>query len=317
MNQCLLFILIITSSVSCGNRNAPHLSPIAKNYIDEVLILLQQNSVNKNTINWDDFRNDIYSHAKNAKTIADTYPTISYAITKLGDHHSYFVANEVTSDTSDLKPLPILQDEVVPKDIGYIRIGFCMGDEEQVNQYIHSVTEKITQQDHANIKGWIVDLRGNFGGNMWPMLVAIGPILGEGILGYFYYPNGTSTAWSYKDGQAFDENGTWSQSKNPYQIIAKNPYVAVLTDNETASSGEAVTIAFKGRKNTKSFGAPTFGVSTGNRSHTLSDGSRINLTESVFADRNKTKYGSSVVPDVQCPENETLIQAINWLYSQH
>ncbi len=27
--------------------------------------------------------------------------------------------------------------------------------------------------------GWIVDLRGNGGGNMWPMLAGVGPILGE------------------------------------------------------------------------------------------------------------------------------------------
>jgi len=39
---------------------------------------------------------------------------------------------------------------------------------------------------------------------------------------------------------------------------------------------------------TKSFDTPTFGVSTSNRVYTLSDGSRINLTESVFAGRNKT-----------------------------
>ena len=51
---------------------------------------------------------------------------------------------------------------------------------------------------------------------------------------------------------------------------------------------------------TKSFDTPTFGVSTSNRVYTLSDGSRINLTESVFVDRNKT-----------------LEEAINWISSQH
>lgn len=91
-----------------------------------------------------------------------------------------------------------------------------------------------------------------------------------------------------------------------YNLISQHPYVAVLTDNVTASSGEALAIAFKGRVKTKSFGTKTFGVSTSNRSYTLSDGSRINLTISVFADRNKTKYGHSVYPDVKCDDNKSL-----------
>lgn len=92
-----------------------------------MITLLQNNSINKNEINWEDFRNDVYRHAKGSKTIENTYPTITYAITKLKDHHSYFAANMVSQDTSDLKPLPILMDEKVPEKIGYIRIGVLYG----------------------------------------------------------------------------------------------------------------------------------------------------------------------------------------------
>jgi carboxyl-terminal processing protease len=316
MKKYINHILIIFLCIICGNINSQNLSPAAKNYIDEVITLLQSNSINKNKINWEDFRNDIYIHAKNSKTLEDTYPSISYAISKLGDHHSYFIAIIDTQDPSDLKLPPILQDEIVPENIGYIRIGFCMGDSEQNKNYINAVSEKIIKQDKSNIKGWIVDLRGNFGGNMAPMLLAIGPILGEGIVGYSYYPEGSYYTWNYKDGKLFDENGIWDTSTKNVQLKSENPYVAILTDNLTASSGEAVVIAFKERDKTKSFGSPTFGVSTGNRSHTLSDGSRINLTELVFADRKKRKYGNSVYPDVACDEKETLEKAIIWLLNQ-
>jgi C-terminal processing protease CtpA/Prc len=149
------------------------------------------------------------------------------------------------------------------------------------------------------------------------MLVAVGPILGEGVLGYFFYPDSSFYTWNYKDGKAYDENGIWEQSINTYHLKSPNPYVAILTDSITASSGEAVAIAFKGRSKTKSFGTQTFGVSTGNRVHTLSDGSRINLTVSVFADRNKTKYGHYVYPDVKCDDNRTLEEAINWILKQN
>lgn len=316
MKKYIYYILIACIYTSCGNIQAQNLSPIAKNYIDEVVNLLQKKSVNRKNINWKVFRNDIYCHAKGSVTIENTYPSISYAITKLDDHHSYFAPNIVVEDTNDLKPLPILKDEKVPENIGYIRVGFCMGNEKQTNNFINTITEKISKQDNSNLKGWIVDLRGNFGGNMWPMLVAIGPILGDGIIGYSFYPDGSFYSWNYSDGKIYSENGIVGQSNTTYHLLSPNPYVAILTDNVTASSGEAVTIAFKGRKKTKSFGIETFGVSTGNNSYTLSDGSRINLTECVFADRTKKKYGKSVYPDVICQENKTLAEAINWISNQ-
>ena len=316
MMKYVFYILIVSLFTTC--IDSQNLSPISKSYIDEVITLLQNNSINKNKINWEDFRNDVYRHAKGSKTIEHTYPSITYAITKLEDHHSYFAANIVSQDTSDLAPLPILLDEIVPENIGYVRIGFCMGDEQQKKNYINSVINKMAKQDKINLKGWIVDLRGNFGGDMVPMLVAVSPILGEGVLGYFFYPDSSFYTWNNKNGYLYDENGIWwEQPTNSYHLKSPNPYVAILTDNVTASSGEAVAIAFKGRNKTKSFGTPTFGVSTSNRSYTLSDGSRINLTVSVFADRNKIKYGSSVNPDVKCDEKVTLVNAINWISSQH
>ena len=37
--------------------------------------------------------------------------------------------------------------------------------------------------------GWIVDLRQDGGGNMWPMLAGLQPFLGTGVLGYFQGPS--------------------------------------------------------------------------------------------------------------------------------
>ncbi len=277
---------------------------------------MQNNSINKNKINWQDFKKDVYHHANGSQTIENTYPSITYAIEKLNDKHSYFAANVKSVDSGDLKPLPVLSDETVPENMGYIRLGFCMGNNQQMQNYMDTVLYKIAKQDKLNLKGWIVDLRGNFGGNMWTMLVAIGPIIGEGVLGYFIYPNNSYFAWNYKDGKVYNENGVLRQYSKAYYLKSQNPYVAILTDRVTASSGEAVAIAFKGRNKTKSFGTQTFGVSTSNRSHTLSDGSRINLTECVFADRNKIKYGNTVYPDLTCNEHKTLQEAINWIQEQ-
>lgn len=73
--------------------------------------------------------------------------------------------------------------------------------------------------------------------------------------------------------------------------------MAVLTDHGTASSGEAVAIAFKRRLDTRFFGTATCGLSTANETITLDDGATLLLTVSVMADRARTPYGDVVVPD--------------------
>ena len=119
------------------------------------------------------------------KKIEDTYPAISYAIKKLNDNHSYFRTITETETNSETEPLPVLTDEITPYDIGYIRIPFCIGTEREYHDYISVIRTKIDEQSQNKLKGWIIDLRGNFGGNMWPMLLAIEPLLGNGTIGYF------------------------------------------------------------------------------------------------------------------------------------
>lgn len=305
-----LFLAILT--VSCKS-NKPSVSPEAEAYIDEALEIVKANSINRKAIDWIRFREKVVAHAGNSKNISDTYPTIAYAVEELGDLHSYFVP--VTGDPLLEKTPPVLQDETVPADIGYIRIPYCLSNStEQMQNYINDIRHKIEERDKANLKGWIVDLRGNFGGNMWPMIVAAGPIIGNGELGYFIAPGGKTDTWKYEDGKAYLNDLLVEKTENRYSLKTKDPYVAVLTDSLTASSGEAMTVAFKGAKKTKSFGVKTFGVSTGNKSYALSDGSRINLTETIFADRNKTLYGKSVHPDKACSSKEALKEAVAWLY---
>ena len=98
ITKYVLIILITSLGLSCGNINSQNCSPIAQKYLDEVIDVLRNNSVNKNTIDWEDFSKDIYRHANKAMSVEDTYPSIEYAIAMLEDHHSYFMANSVSQD---------------------------------------------------------------------------------------------------------------------------------------------------------------------------------------------------------------------------
>src|SRR5690606_8339193 len=145
--------------------------------------------------------------------------------------------------------------------------------------------------------GWIVDVRGNTGGNMWPMIAGVGPLLGQGLVGHFIDPEGAQQAWSYEGGEARLDGVPIARAPSPYELAGPLPRIAVLTDTRVASSGEAVVIAFRGRENARSFGSPTCGLSTANRRFALSHGASINLTVSTMADRIKREYGDAVQPD--------------------
>jgi len=157
----------------------------------------------------------------------------------------------------------------------------------------------IATVDTPEMCGWIVDLRGNSGGNMWPMLAGVGPVLGEGIVGAFVQPDLVATLWYYRNGASGLEpnNDIVRVSNAPYELILQLPTVAVLTGPVTVDAGEAVLTAFRGRNATRSFGLGTGGLSTANRAFILSDGALILLTVSTFADRDAMLYGGVMEPD--------------------
>ena len=313
--KILYYICLIIAFTGCHTKNS--VPKEVSEYLTETLDLLENKSINKNKIDWDEFRIDVFKKAQNSKNIKDSYSAISYAISKLNDNHSYFKPIAESEANPENKPLPVLPDEITPDDIGYIRIPFCIGTENEYNDYISTIRTKIEEQSQIELKGWIVDLRGNFGGNMWPMLISIEPLIGNGTFGYFVDANNNSEAWKIIDGKAYIEDELIMETKISSKQDLSNQFLAVLTDNQTASSGEAIAVAFKFRQNSKSFGKPTFGVSTGCVSHELSDGSIINLAESLFADREMTKYGSSIIPDFEVEENQALKAGIDWIYKMN
>jgi hypothetical protein len=73
--------------------------------------------------------------------------------------------------------------------------------------------------------------------------------------------------------------------------------VAVLVDNSTASSAEAITIAFHGRPASRSFGSRTAGKSTAVQPFKLDDGAELYLTTAIDADRSGKAYPDGFTPD--------------------
>jgi C-terminal processing protease CtpA/Prc len=287
-----------------------------------------------------------------AQTTSDTYPALRQAIVALGDHHSFLIAPSNTSalrappNTSALITPPNISGQglpfgtgiaaidarLLPPGIGYIYIPGTDGQGSDATAFADALQEAVETLDSSRPCGWVVDLRRNVGGNMWPMIAGIGPVLGEGDLGSFVDPDSLRSIWYYADGAAGMRfsNGQKSVaaavSDAAYELTASEPPpVAVLYGPYTASSGEAVAIAFRGRALTRSLGEPTSGLSTANATYPLSDGALLVLTVATDADRTGHLYGADLQPDQ--PVSWTTIdpasvydtaaaQAKDWLLTQ-
>jgi len=318
LSVLLLFLL------SGCNKPEPELeeplyhSVVARNYLSEILNIMQDNAINRYIIDWSIFRSEVLVETNGAETIEDTYPGIERALELLEDNHSVFIKPDGSGFTagSFQCDLQNITETSWPENIGYIKVNSFSGsaNSSEAISFAKEIQQQIRGQDNSELEGWIVDLRGNLGGNMWPMLAGIGPILGEGVAGYFIDPDNNQSSWGFMDGSAMS-NGVEAvtQIVNSYELLNQNPKVAVLLNNSIASSGEALAVSFIGRENTRSFGTSTCGLSTSNSYFPLSDGAVLNLTTAYFADRNKRIYGESIEPDVQS-ENDDIIQtSVYWI----
>lgn len=204
--------------------------------------------------------------------------------------------------------------------IGYLAVPQFEGNQRLTLKFANAIQDRIRSLDVPGLKGWIVDLRLNQGGNMWPMLAGLGPLLDHGDLGSFE-SGSESVKWSCKDGKAMAGSETVVTIK-PYRLKHSGLPIAVLTGGMTASSGEAIAISFVGMPNATLIGSPTQGLTTANNFETLSDGAIINLCEAVDADRTGKKYGVPIEPNIRIDpkwalylseEDPAIIAAKRWI----
>jgi hypothetical protein len=79
--------------------------------------------------------------------------------------------------------------------------------------FADGIQNPIMAADRDDLAGWTVDLRGNGGGNLWPMLAGVGPVLGEGIVGYFVDPQGVESIWEYRNSVSFNRGFSSATSR--------------------------------------------------------------------------------------------------------
>lgn len=188
--------------------------------------------------------------------------------------------------------------------------------------YANTAADAISRAQAATSCGWVVDLRQDGGGNAFPMIAAVSPLLTQGRLVSFI-DRAAHATWITLDGSTVSyqkhlpDGGVQLTVNVPASSSLDQP-VAVLQGPLTASSGEATLLAFVGQKNVRTFGETTAGLASGNVGKTMSDGATLILTTGWDSNRNGVKtYPHGINPDVKTTSDvATDTAATAWLTQQ-
>lgn len=322
MKSILILVLVFASNIVFSQDTDYKISKRNKKFITEVSKIIKEKSLFSDSLNWNQISEELVSLPLGKNDSTDHKIVFDYFIKTLrnvGDKHSLFLTqaniNSFTSKNSEPKQP---ESKYLESGIGLIKVPKCMTfSNTKDKDFANSIRYQIKKMDTENeIIGWVVDLRNNGGGNMWPMIAGLNSLMVDGTVGYLV---GTT---NIKESEWKIENGKINYSReliDTYKVKKINNKIAVLIDSMTGSSGEMTAITFIGLPNVKLFGQPSAGYTTANSTFYLSDGTQLYLATNYVADRTHKSYPDKIIPDViintksSFGNDETLEYSIKWI----
>ena len=310
---CIPLIIIIAAALAVVMKYGPTFGfylvpPSAETYGKNALSTIDKNGIFAGNDEWKSTYNECLKMIENVKSYDNTYDAIRKALSVGGGKHSMLMTKSESQDTTES------YDEVLPTvsidgNIAIIKLPDFLGTAEAGQKYA-KVAEDFIHENRDKIKGVVLDLRGNTGGDMGPMATAVSSLLPDGELVYYHYRS-YDVPVTLKNG-VVSNAGTGGKSLYPEEKL--NVPVAILTDDMTASSGEALTLCFRGLENTRTFGAPTAGYTSVNMLYNMYDGAQMYLTVAFDKARTGEIFKETPIePDVAT--DSPLEAALEWLRS--
>ena len=297
MKHLIWVVVAMVMVASCGmpvNQDTP------QGYVKNCVRILDKEALYADSPQWKAKKKEVL--AQKIATMEEAHALVAEAAGVAGGKHSFLQA-PVKDTVSYPEEAP--ETTVLKGGILYVKLPAHSGVKISDTRYTLPVLEFL--KDHKEPMGRIIDLRGNTGGNMYPMIAAVSPLLPDGVVLRFKGRKRTTPIWL---------EAVIQSQKIPTKFIFKcnETPMAILTDGQTASSGEATLLCFRGLKHVRTFGAPTAGYASANQSHILNDGYLLAVTISGDMARTGEVFcDSPIVPDVR--SKEPLKDAINWIQS--
>lgn len=231
-------------------------------------------------------------------TMEEAHAVVCKALEVAGGKHSFIMpADMVTVNVTSEWEMPSVE---LRDGIAVIYLPPFSGNDDEGRRYVQTVLDALPD----TLSGAVIDLRGNSGGNMYPMIAAVHRFLPDNLLRFR----------NRKNSMPVDNDYILNVVGIARQAMIDCP-VAILTNELTASSGEATLLCFRGLQNVRVFGTPTAGYASSNVPYPMPDGSQLVLTVGSDVARTGEEFcDDPIVPDslTESPMEE----AIAWLLKQ-
>ncbi len=353
----------LTLTLGCAPRPDGPAAPAtivptdARSLLHEAIATLASNSLGRERVDWRELELSLAVSLEPAAPQAAAHGAIVAAVAALGDPHARFTpppspapapspgapGGVVASPAraTSVPPIPTLPEAVVlPDSAAYLLIPGChAADAEGLLAFSSRLEDEIARVSAGRSRdagtAWVIDLRLNGGGNMWPMLLGLRPLLGDGVQMAMLHPDLRRADFGLSPDAAWIDwrTGTGPEpqlrrSAGTPAVLINAPRIAVLLGPWTLSSGEALAVCLAGRDGdgaaVRTFGEPTGGLTTVTNTFPLSDGSTLNLPVAQMAGRDGRPVPVRLTPDRPIefstwpgPDDAVARAARAWALAQH
>jgi len=282
-----------------GCRAPVHQTDAVRVYVDDAVEILDR-GLYANTPEWAAAVERIVPQLYEKETAAETFYGLSELAEVAGGRHTFLMSPGSAALTASQYgadagfPVPTV---ATTEGVSTVVLPTFGGQQQAaIDRYQDAGIDALRSAAPETTCGWIVDVRGNGGGNAYPMLSSIAPLLRDGHVLGFRDRDG-DTAWVDVENGNIRAPAEYDIQSAVADFTLDQP-VAILTGPMSASAAETVVVALAGQADTQRVGEPTAGYTTANEAHELSDGAVLALTIAYYVDRDGNVYDGPISPDI-------------------
>ena len=217
----ILFMFIASLMASCCDSNTQ--------YVKKAVRIMDKNGIYAQGPQWEKAKSEALD--AHPCTLEEAQETVIKASKVAGGKHTFLMtSNEIKVNNDSSWEMPTV--EILEEGIAVIKLPPFSGNDDDGINYANTVLGTIPDA----LDGAIIDLRGNRGGNMYPMISAVHRFLPNDII---------LRLRTRKYNMEINVDYVTRVTKVERQSTIDCP-VAILTDEWTGSSGEAVLLCFRG-----------------------------------------------------------------------
>lgn len=293
-----------------GPRFGIYLVPPSPAAYAEAALRLMDNGYYAAGEPWRRARQKAVEATRQAPNYVATLPALREALAVAGGPHSKLLNSGQSLAERVGKPQPPTVRTV--GGISTVKVPAIVADAATSQSYADTLAGALVKASASTSCGWVVDLRGNTGGDMNPMLAGLSPLLGEGKLGGFIDKRGIKTELSLHRGAV--QLGNQTTLKTSYDQKLTGP-IAVLQDRMTGHPGKWCCSPFRAAAGS-ALGWPSTGLSSANQVRRLYDGTEMLITVALDMDSMGKVHGGVIEPQQATAPGASPEAARSWLTTQ-